>query len=40
MPVMSFYQFVPFRGYHMETLGENVRAVLEGFERGRGNASV
>ncbi|KAH9969117.1 hypothetical protein BC827DRAFT_1258004 [Russula dissimulans] len=32
--------FIMEGGYHMETLGGNVRAVLEGFERGRGNASV
>ena len=24
-----------FSGYHMETLGENVRAVLQGFEEWR-----
>lgn len=28
----TFHLFFPFRGYHMETLGENVRAVLQGFE--------
>jgi len=28
------------RGYHIETLGENVRAVLQGFEQLTGESSV
>jgi len=32
--------FVMEGGYHMGTIGENVRAVLQGFELGGGKASV
>ncbi len=37
--VRSFHLFVSSRGYHMETLGQNVRAVLQGFEERLGGGS-